>query len=99
MKKNYISVILIVFLLISGCRHKQYSFDDKKRICYRIIDTVNLTWSNAQQFCENDGGHLITLDLEDKNRFISNALQSCKFMILLICKINCIICTVQLWSV
>lgn len=99
MKKIYISVILRFLLFILGCRHEHYSLDDKKRICYRIIDTVNLTWSNAKQFCENDGGHLITLDLEDKNRFISNALQSCKFMILLICKINCIICTVQLWSV
>lgn len=71
-------------MLISGCRHKQYMYtlDDKKRICYRIVDTVNLTWSNAEQICENDGGHLITLDLEDKNRFIYNALQSCNLMFL-----------------
>lgn len=64
-------------MVISGCRYKEYKLDDKKWICYKIIDTVNLPWSNAQQFCENDGGHLITLNLEDKNRFISNALQSC----------------------
>lgn len=85
MKKNYISVILKVFLLISGCRHKQYSYDDKKRICYRIVDTVYLTWLNAEKCCENDGGHLITLDAKDKNRFISNALQNCKFMFLQSC--------------
>lgn len=72
-------------MLILGCRHKQYKLDNKKWICYRIIDIVNLTWSNAQQFCEIDGGHLITLDLVDKNRFISYALQSCKFMFLQIC--------------
>ncbi|XP_052710946.1 uncharacterized protein LOC128185379 [Crassostrea angulata] len=63
--------------LRSGCRHRHYLLDDKKRICYRIVDTVNLTWSNAEKYCKNDGGHLITLDVEDKNGFISNALQSC----------------------
>lgn len=80
MKK--ISVIFKFLLLISGCRHKHYLLDDKERICYRIVDTVKLTWSNAEKYCKNDGGHLITLDVEDKNRFISNALQSCKFMFL-----------------
>lgn len=73
-------------MLISGCRHKQYTLDDKKRICYRIVDTVNLTRSNANQFCENNNGHLITQSrLGGKNRFIYNAPQSCKFMFLQIC--------------
>lgn len=80
MNKIDISVILRMLLLISGCRHKHYTLGDNKRICYRIVDTVTLTWSNAEKFCENDDGHLITLDVMDKNRFISNALQNCKLM-------------------
>lgn len=66
MKKIYISVILRFLLFILGCRHEHYSLDDKKRICYRIVDTVYLTWSNAEKYCKNDGGHLITLDVEEK---------------------------------
>lgn len=88
MKKIYISVILRFRLFILGCRHEHYSLDDKKWICYRIVDTVYLTWSNAEKYCKNDGGHLITLDVEEKNRFISNALQNGKFMFLQICWIN-----------
>lgn len=36
----------------------------------------NLTWSEAEEFCENLGGHLVTITSEEENTFIANTFSS-----------------------
>ena len=62
-----------------GCRHKQYLFDSSTRTCYRPVVAQTLAWANAEAFCRNDGGHLISLDSNARNRLIAQVLQNCEY--------------------
>lgn len=46
---------------------KTYEFDGHK---YEIIDHMDLTWSEAKEYCENIGGHLLTIASVQEQEFV-----------------------------
>ncbi|XP_062600128.1 asialoglycoprotein receptor 2-like [Saccostrea cucullata] len=57
-----------------GCRHKQYTFDEMTKTCFRILTTPLLRWRDASEYCKQDGARLIKLDTREKNDLITEAL-------------------------
>lgn len=49
MVKIYILFIFKYLMLVSGPQNTQYLLDYKTRTCYRIVNTINLAWSNAKK--------------------------------------------------
>ena len=76
--KVYLSYLFVCFIWMFslGCRHKQYLFDSSTRTCYRPVVALTLSWANAEAFCRNDGGHLISLDTNARNSLIAQVLQN-----------------------
>jgi len=49
------------------------SFGDSN---YLLIETANLTWKQAQVYCESYGGHLATITTSAENTFVWNLINS-----------------------
>ena len=43
---------------------------------YKIYDDVELTWIEANEFCQSLGGHLVTITSESEQNFIENLLKN-----------------------
>lgn len=43
---------------------------------YKVFD-ISLTWENAKEYCENIGGHLVTITSQEEQDFVHDLLQSC----------------------
>ncbi|XP_062613351.1 C-type lectin lectoxin-Thr1-like [Saccostrea cucullata] len=47
--------------LKKGCRHPLYVLDEDGMFCYRLVTNPKLNWTDANGFCAEDGGRLISL--------------------------------------
>nr|XP_034331174.1 C-type mannose receptor 2 [Crassostrea gigas] len=57
------------------CPRAVYSYDNSSNTCYRIVDHLFLNWTAAEDFCQKDGAHLISLRTENQTNFISEQLK------------------------
>lgn len=66
----------------SVCPRAVYSYDNSSNTCYRIVDHLFLNWTAAEDFCQKDGAHLISLRTENQTNFISEQLKiNCTYII------------------
>lgn len=64
------------------CPRAVYSYDNSSNTCYRIVDHLFLNWTAAEDFCQKDGAHLISLRTENQTNFISEQLKiNCTYII------------------
>ncbi|XP_061176995.1 macrophage mannose receptor 1-like [Saccostrea echinata] len=56
------------------CRHGLYSFYEKTKSCLRIVSHPALNWTDAEGFCQRDGGHLVSLETENKTNLVVELL-------------------------
>ncbi|XP_056016215.1 low affinity immunoglobulin epsilon Fc receptor-like [Ostrea edulis] len=59
----------------SRCSHGMYSYEEETKMCFRVVYKTFLNWTDAENFCQRDRGHLINVDTANKNTFISQQLQ------------------------
>lgn len=64
------------------CPRAVYSYDNSSNTCYRLVDNLFLNWTTAEEFCQKDGAHLISLRTENQTNFISEQLKiNCTYII------------------
>ena len=45
----------------NGCTKENYLSIDGGKNCYRLVSKQKKSWDEAQQFCKNDGGNLVSI--------------------------------------
>ena len=72
--------VYFIWMFSLGCRHKQYLFDSSTRTCYRSVVALTLSWANADAFCRNDGGYLISLDTKQEIDLLSKFFKTVRMI-------------------
>lgn len=77
-KPTQLEWLLIVYL-VSGCTEFGYYYDSTTNTCLKIFHVANnKTWKDARNYCQQDGGDLISLPTRAKWNFTVK-FTYCKF--------------------
>ena len=75
-------IILLNFLIVVSAAEDKTVVDDVKTASefngsyYKVYDEVELNWTEASEFCESLGGHLVTITSEAEQKFVESLLQN-----------------------
>jgi hypothetical protein len=63
-----------LFIIVSAsCPSGQWQYGVS---CYKVVDTLTPSWTNARDACSSQGGRLAIFDTRDKMQFILNLFRS-----------------------
>jgi hypothetical protein len=65
--------IVFFFIVSASCPSGQWQYGES---CYKVVDTLNDTWTNARAACSSQGGRLAVFDARKKMQFIINLFRS-----------------------
>lgn len=78
-----VSLMLIFGMYLETFAETTQSTDDTLSFnghSYKVFN-MGLTWEEAREYCENIGGHLVTITSKEENDFIASLLVGCKYHI------------------